>query len=38
MVGRSVASGVERTVTPAAWGIWPVRNDCRDGVQTGELQ
>jgi len=24
--------------TPAALGIKPVRNDCRDGVQTGELQ
>ena len=25
-------------VTPAADGICPVKNDCRDGVHTGELQ
>jgi len=37
-VGLSAASGVLSTVTPAECGSWPVRNDCREGVQTGELQ
>ena len=31
-------NAVVSTVTPAACGNWPVKKDCRDGVQTGELQ
>ena len=38
IVGLAGSSDVLSVVTPAAWGIWPVKNDCREGVQTGELQ
>jgi hypothetical protein len=37
-VGLSSASGVGSRVTPVVCGNCPVKNDCRDGVQTGELQ